>query len=205
MDLFRARVSQTICLGWLQTSILLISASWVGRIIDVSHQNPGKLISWEKAQLQNFFLHPNLSVTEKFSECIRKQLWPMLSCIFFLQNNILLLFSMIHKITTMSMSEDLVLCMSYCWVTCSWYSFVNPSAIICLSSAHIEHSGITWHTKMLYIYIWLFMWLILISIMIVYHWIFLCGVWTQGLTLVSRCSYHLSHSTSLFLCWVFLR
>jgi hypothetical protein len=29
---FWDRVSQTICLGWLQTVILLISASWVARI-----------------------------------------------------------------------------------------------------------------------------------------------------------------------------
>jgi hypothetical protein len=34
---FWDRVSQTICLGWLQTKILLISASWVARIISVSH------------------------------------------------------------------------------------------------------------------------------------------------------------------------
>jgi hypothetical protein len=31
-------VSQTICPGWLQTTILLISASWVARIIGMSHQ-----------------------------------------------------------------------------------------------------------------------------------------------------------------------
>jgi hypothetical protein len=31
------RVSQTICLGWLQTTILLISAYWVARIIGLSH------------------------------------------------------------------------------------------------------------------------------------------------------------------------
>jgi hypothetical protein len=37
---FRDRVSWTICPGWLQTSILLISASWVARITGVSHQHP---------------------------------------------------------------------------------------------------------------------------------------------------------------------
>jgi hypothetical protein len=37
---FRDRVSQTICLGWLWTSILLISASWVVMIIGVSHWCP---------------------------------------------------------------------------------------------------------------------------------------------------------------------
>jgi hypothetical protein len=34
------RVSRTICLGWLQTGILLISASWVARITGVSHWCP---------------------------------------------------------------------------------------------------------------------------------------------------------------------
>jgi hypothetical protein len=34
------RVSWTICLGWLQTAILLISASWVAGITGVSHQHP---------------------------------------------------------------------------------------------------------------------------------------------------------------------
>jgi hypothetical protein len=34
---FQDRVSWTICLGWLQTAILLISTTWVARIIGVSH------------------------------------------------------------------------------------------------------------------------------------------------------------------------
>jgi ABC-type Fe3+ transport system permease subunit len=34
---FWDRVSWTICLSWLQTVILLISASWVARITGVSH------------------------------------------------------------------------------------------------------------------------------------------------------------------------
>jgi hypothetical protein len=34
---FWDRVSRTICLGWLQTTILLISASWVARITGKSH------------------------------------------------------------------------------------------------------------------------------------------------------------------------
>jgi hypothetical protein len=37
-DYFEDGVLQTICLDWLQTSILLISASEVARIIGVSHQ-----------------------------------------------------------------------------------------------------------------------------------------------------------------------
>jgi hypothetical protein len=35
--LFQGRVSRTICLGWLLTEILLISASWIARITGVSH------------------------------------------------------------------------------------------------------------------------------------------------------------------------
>jgi hypothetical protein len=35
---FQDRVSRTISPGWLQTAILLISASLVARIIDLSHQ-----------------------------------------------------------------------------------------------------------------------------------------------------------------------
>jgi hypothetical protein len=35
---FSDRVSGTICLSWLQTSMLLISASWIARIIGVSHR-----------------------------------------------------------------------------------------------------------------------------------------------------------------------
>jgi hypothetical protein len=39
MDFFEMEVSQTTCLAWHQTSILLISASWVARITAISHQN----------------------------------------------------------------------------------------------------------------------------------------------------------------------
>jgi hypothetical protein len=34
---FQDRVSQTLCLGWLQMTVLLISASQVARIAGVSH------------------------------------------------------------------------------------------------------------------------------------------------------------------------
>jgi hypothetical protein len=37
---FWDRILQTICLGWLQTMILLISASWVGRMTGVSYHSP---------------------------------------------------------------------------------------------------------------------------------------------------------------------
>jgi hypothetical protein len=36
---FWDRVSWTICPGWLRIAILLISASWIARIIGVSHQH----------------------------------------------------------------------------------------------------------------------------------------------------------------------
>jgi hypothetical protein len=44
-------VSQTLCSGWPQTAILLISASQVARIIDVSHRCPAqfwvlKILHW---------------------------------------------------------------------------------------------------------------------------------------------------------------
>jgi hypothetical protein len=42
--LFWDRVSWTICLGWLRTMILLISASWVARITGVSHPVPSLYI-----------------------------------------------------------------------------------------------------------------------------------------------------------------
>jgi hypothetical protein len=42
---FWDRVSQTICLGWLQTPIFLISASWVAWIASVSHQHQAAKIS----------------------------------------------------------------------------------------------------------------------------------------------------------------
>jgi hypothetical protein len=39
MGFFQDRVSWTICLGWLWTSILLISASRVARMTGVSQQH----------------------------------------------------------------------------------------------------------------------------------------------------------------------
>jgi hypothetical protein len=38
-------VSRTICLGWLRTVILLITASWVARITGVSHWHPARMCS----------------------------------------------------------------------------------------------------------------------------------------------------------------
>jgi hypothetical protein len=35
---------RTISLGWLQTKILLVSASWVARITGVSHYRPATLV-----------------------------------------------------------------------------------------------------------------------------------------------------------------
>jgi hypothetical protein len=39
---FQDRVSRTICLDWLWTAVLLISASWVARITGMSHQRPAQ-------------------------------------------------------------------------------------------------------------------------------------------------------------------
>jgi hypothetical protein len=48
--------SQTICLGWFRTEILLISASWVARITGVSHQCPAALLNLKiKCSLLFFF------------------------------------------------------------------------------------------------------------------------------------------------------
>jgi hypothetical protein len=43
---FRDRVFWTICLAWLWTTILLISASWVARITGVSHWHSFHLSDW---------------------------------------------------------------------------------------------------------------------------------------------------------------
>jgi hypothetical protein len=43
---FGDRVSQTVCLGWPQTMILLISASQVAKITGVSHWHLAELILW---------------------------------------------------------------------------------------------------------------------------------------------------------------
>jgi hypothetical protein len=40
MGVFRDKASWTVCLGWLQTTILLITASLVARIIGVRHRHP---------------------------------------------------------------------------------------------------------------------------------------------------------------------
>jgi hypothetical protein len=43
----RDRVSQTICPGWLWMVILLIFASWIARITDMSHSTwPFLFLSW---------------------------------------------------------------------------------------------------------------------------------------------------------------
>jgi hypothetical protein len=54
--LFWARGSWSICLGWPQTSIILISASWIAGITGVSH--------WCLAWLGCFFFFNSLCITE---------------------------------------------------------------------------------------------------------------------------------------------
>jgi hypothetical protein len=48
---FRNRVSWTICPGWLRTTILLISASWLARITDVSHRHQAYYVFLNKGKL----------------------------------------------------------------------------------------------------------------------------------------------------------
>jgi hypothetical protein len=48
---FWDRVSWTICLGWLQTVILLISASWLARITGMSHWRLAGMALWSCAKL----------------------------------------------------------------------------------------------------------------------------------------------------------
>jgi hypothetical protein len=40
---------QTICLGWFQTSILLIAASWVAKVIGVSHPQPASYLLFKES------------------------------------------------------------------------------------------------------------------------------------------------------------
>jgi hypothetical protein len=51
---FQNRVSQTICPGWLQTSILLISASWVARITGMRQWRLAFVIFKFVKKLKNF-------------------------------------------------------------------------------------------------------------------------------------------------------
>jgi hypothetical protein len=50
---FWDRVSQTVCLDWLWTVILLISASWVGRITGMSHWCPARFYFWDRVLLSS--------------------------------------------------------------------------------------------------------------------------------------------------------
>jgi hypothetical protein len=67
IDFFQNRVSWTVCLDWLWTLILLIAASWVARIIDVSHRRPSRLpliiILWPNSEIVIF-------LTTKVINCI---------------------------------------------------------------------------------------------------------------------------------------
>jgi hypothetical protein len=62
---FIDRVSRTICLGWLQTKILLIFAFWVARITGVSHRSLANKIS-SKINSWSLNIHP---VSLKLWQC----------------------------------------------------------------------------------------------------------------------------------------
>jgi hypothetical protein len=65
---FWDRVSQTICLGWFQSEILLISDSWVARITGMSHWCPAGPKRFSCCKIYIFFIpiplwsHQNLPV-----------------------------------------------------------------------------------------------------------------------------------------------
>jgi hypothetical protein len=49
-------VSWTICLGWLWTTILLLSSSWVARLTGVHHQHPASTNNFLKINFISFTL-----------------------------------------------------------------------------------------------------------------------------------------------------
>jgi NAD-dependent oxidoreductase involved in siderophore biosynthesis len=63
---------QTLCLGWPQTAILLISASWVVRIIGVSHQLPAKgtVLENTATSCSAWNSHSSSPTTIKDAECV---------------------------------------------------------------------------------------------------------------------------------------
>jgi hypothetical protein len=86
LDFFQYRVKQTICTGWLWTTILLITASWVARIIAVSHQHPALMVL---LFIYVYFLFINESVLWKIMHLKwpiifmnrRSKLWLQVFCI----------------------------------------------------------------------------------------------------------------------------
>jgi hypothetical protein len=84
MGFFRDRVLQTICLGWLQTVILLISASLVARITDRTHQHPAENFYFKTILI---FRHSSFGITG-FSHLLDRHytIWstsPLLLCFVF--------------------------------------------------------------------------------------------------------------------------
>jgi hypothetical protein len=71
MSFFRDRVSQTIVWGWLLTSVSLISASWVARIIDMNHQCLGLFCFWDRVLLP----FPGLDLNSWFSCLCLLSIW----------------------------------------------------------------------------------------------------------------------------------
>jgi hypothetical protein len=73
-EFFRDRISRTICLGWLWTVILLISASWVARITGVSHRCLAKFRCFlENRKKPNHF-------ASTYFLCKQSEWWEMRDC-----------------------------------------------------------------------------------------------------------------------------
>jgi hypothetical protein len=62
VEYFQDRVSQTICLGWLQTMFLLISSSLIARITGLSHWCPA-LIKYFKNLLYILYITKNIAMS----------------------------------------------------------------------------------------------------------------------------------------------
>jgi hypothetical protein len=62
----KKKISLTVCLGWLQMVILLISASWVAKITGVSHQYAA-LILQIFVSYSNYLLLSRIIIGMKFS------------------------------------------------------------------------------------------------------------------------------------------
>jgi hypothetical protein len=73
---FGEGVSWTICLGWCQTYILLLSAPSVARIAVMNHQHPAlkHLIRWKESQLIEL-LKPAMYATQNLHSIVSLGFW----------------------------------------------------------------------------------------------------------------------------------
>jgi hypothetical protein len=64
---------QTICLGWLLTMILLIFASWVARIIGMSHQ----CLAWPKNLYVQIYSHIPCCLSKIVAQIVGQLKYPL--------------------------------------------------------------------------------------------------------------------------------